>query len=123
MLRVMVSGDGQTASGVLEDLVAAATSRVLGAIRETAVYIPQRNSPLGRNRHIRAVRRRIAAGQDGACKIGKTYMLTPLALAEEMRRFGTDAEPSTVVKPKAPKPVPEFAEIDAEIERVLEACR
>jgi hypothetical protein len=97
---------------------------VLGSIRETATYIPQRGSPLGRNRHINAVRRRIAEGQDGAVRIGRTYMLTPLALAEEMRRHGSDPEPATVVKPRAPKPpTDEVAEFRAELKRALEACR
>jgi hypothetical protein len=119
--RLLLTGTMPGGSGVIEELV----TRVVARIRQSSVYVPQKGSPLGRNRHINAVRRRIADGEEGAFRCGKTYLLTPEALREEMRGLG-DA-PVVAREPKPPvKAGPDsnpFAEVDAEIARVLEACR
>ncbi len=48
-------------------------------------WIDQGASPLGR-KHNGAVRRRLAAGEAGADIVGRRHLLTPDALAEEVRR-------------------------------------
>ncbi len=48
-------------------------------------WIDQSASPLGR-KHNGAVRRRLAAGEAGADIVGRRHLLTPDALAEEVRR-------------------------------------
>jgi hypothetical protein len=67
-------------------------------------WIDQRATPLGRNTHCAVVRRRIAEaapGEDvGALRIRRRYLLTTVALREEMRRLSMAAPP--VRKPPAP---------------------
>jgi hypothetical protein len=59
--------------------------------------IDQRNSPLGPKRHASACRRRIAAGEPGASKAGRRWLLTRTALAEELARLGRE---SVIVAPR-----------------------
>jgi hypothetical protein len=54
-------------------------------------WLDQSASSLGRRRHIAAVRRRIQAGDAGAVQIGRRYLLSVDAHAEEMGRVGTGA--------------------------------
>lgn len=53
---------------------------------ERREWVGQEDSPLGRRRHIQAVRRRLAAGLDGAGRSGRRYLLSADALAEELAR-------------------------------------
>ena len=55
-------------------------------------YIDQRFSPLGPRRHVEAVRRRCERGEAGAIIIGRRYLLTIDALADEYFR----PEPASV---------------------------
>jgi hypothetical protein len=55
-------------------------------------WIPQASSPLGPRRHVRIVRRRLAAGEDGAALIGRQALLSPEALEEEIAELG-EAKP------------------------------
>jgi hypothetical protein len=69
--------------------------------------IDQSASPLGRRRHIAAVRRRVAAGEPGAAIVGRRYLLASVQV---------DAELAAASKrtPKAkPEPVDELAEMRA----------
>lgn len=53
-------------------------------------WIDQSRSLLGRRRHCAAVRRRIAAGVDGAAVgVGRRYLLSEEAHAEELTKVGT----------------------------------
>ncbi len=47
----------------------------------------QSRSPLGKRRHIAAARRRIAAGLPGAAQVGRRYLLSSDALADELARI------------------------------------
>lgn len=49
-------------------------------------YVNQEQSPLGRRKHCKAVRRRLAAGEDGAARIDRVHLLSRDALKEELRR-------------------------------------
>jgi hypothetical protein len=69
----------------LEVIVARAVRKAL-ATAETDGMKPQQGSPLGPRRHCEAVRRRLAAGLPGAAHVGRRYLLTPDALAEELSR-------------------------------------
>lgn len=48
--------------------------------------VSQEASPLGPRRHCAAVKRRVARGEPGAARIGRKYLLSPDALAEELGR-------------------------------------
>ncbi len=61
----------------------------------------QAGSPLGRRRHIAAVRRRVATGEPGACIVARRYLLSPEALAEEL-----------AAQSKKPRKVPAQAAVD-----------
>jgi len=76
---------------------------VADAVRQALTIAPssngmrdQRGSPLGPKRHAACVRRRLAAGEPGAARVGRRWLLSEAALAEELARLGTepDAEPS-----------------------------
>jgi hypothetical protein len=47
-------------------------------------WVDQSASPLGSRRHIARVRARLAAGRDGAARVGRRHLLSPSALAEEL---------------------------------------
>jgi hypothetical protein len=47
-------------------------------------WTDQTNSPLGRRRHVKQVKARLAAGQPGAAHIGRRYVLSAQALDEEL---------------------------------------
>jgi hypothetical protein len=69
----------------LEAIVARAVRRALNSAADDGL-ISQAGSPLGSRRHCNAVRRRLASGAHGAAKVGRRYLLTPDALAEELSR-------------------------------------
>lgn len=52
--------------------------------QERGEWISQHESPLGRRRHCAAVRRRVSAGNSGACIGGREHRLSTEALAEEL---------------------------------------
>ncbi len=53
---------------------------------ERREWVAQAESALGPRRHIAAVRRRMQAGLDGAGQVGRRYLLSHPALAEELGR-------------------------------------
>lgn len=63
--------------------------------------VDQALSPLGRRRHINAVRRRLAEGKLGASIVGRRFLLAQEALAEEL---GRNTPPPPATKPRSPKP-------------------
>lgn len=71
----------------LADQLAAAVESRLGL----AAWVDQRTSPLGRNRHCAAARRRLDAakpGEDpGVRRIGRRYLMSPEALRQESLRL------------------------------------
>lgn len=54
------------------------------ASAERRDWTPQESSPLGRRRHVAAVRRRVGAGDRGAAMVGRRALLSHEALAEEL---------------------------------------
>ena len=71
---------GELLAEVLERFADLVAER-LGA----GAFVDQRDSPLGRNRHCAAVRRRMAEAKPGASKIGRRYLLSREAMMEELR--------------------------------------
>lgn len=108
--------------GILESLV---RTVVAEEIHDTTVYVLQRNSPLGRNRHVAAVRRRIELGLPGAYRVGRAYMLTLDALREELARIGSQPPhvKAAVKAPASAEPSDEVSAVKAELARKLSACR
>jgi hypothetical protein len=53
---------------------------------EIRAWVAQAKSDLGPRRHCAAVRRRVAAGLDGASIVGRKFLLSPAALEEELAR-------------------------------------
>lgn len=51
-------------------------------------WVDQTKSPLGSRRHIRAVRARLSAELPGAGKLGRRFLLSPQAVAEELQCTG-----------------------------------
>lgn len=47
-------------------------------------HVDQRSSPLGSRRHCAAVKRRVAAGDEGAAIVGRKHLLSREALAAEL---------------------------------------
>jgi hypothetical protein len=50
--------------------------------------VDQVGSPLGRRRHIAAVRRRVGSCRPGAAIVGRRHLLSPEALTEELEALG-----------------------------------
>lgn len=81
-----------------ERLADAIAPRLAAELRGVAMWVDQRDTPLGRNTHCAAVRRRLAAAKDGedcGALIGGTksdprYLLSPRALREELRGMGRE---------------------------------
>ena len=65
---------------MIVDRIAEATAEKLSGI---SGWVDQRDSHLGRNRHIAAVRRRLEKGLPGAGRVGGRWLLSPEALREE----------------------------------------
>jgi hypothetical protein len=71
------------------------------ATAERRDWQSQTGSPLGNRRHVAAVRRRVAAGLEGAAIRGRTYLLSATALDDELaalaeRKPVKTPEPETV---------------------------
>jgi len=81
---------------LLADLVA---ERVVRRLRDDRNgWIDQSASPLGSRRHCAVVRRRVAAGDSGACKVGRRFLLTQEALAEELTASGAHSRKNRSLK-------------------------
>lgn len=75
----------------LADLIA---DRLEQRLRTGAGWIDQQSSPLGSRRHRACVRRRVQAGETGAAIVGRRFLLSAAALAEELARVSrTDPAP------------------------------
>lgn len=89
LIRMLGVGEWQTIIALspedLETIVARAVRRALTDTAEAGM-VTQSGSPLGSRRHCNAVKRRIAAGLPGAAKVGRRYLLSQDALAEELSR-------------------------------------
>lgn len=95
--------------GVLEQMaesLARIEARLAGGRMSDSVIpdVDQRDSPLGPRKHCEAVRRRVAEGDPSAAIVKNTrkHLLTPQALADELRRASLDG----VTPPEEPLPVP-----------------
>lgn len=77
----------------LEIIVARAVRRALNTADDDGMR-PQQGSPLGPRRHCEAVKRRLAEGLFGAAHIGRRYLLSPEALAEELAGISRPAPSS-----------------------------
>jgi hypothetical protein len=83
---------------ILSELAREVARAVVAELRagETPGMIDQSASPLGRRRHIQAVRRRVAAGEAGAVVVGRRHLLS---------REAVDAELAALAKrPRKAKP-------------------
>lgn len=69
---------------MLDEITQVIATKVAEALGPT-LWVAQKGSALGRNRHIAAVRRRVIDGKPGAVIAGKRYLLSPSALQEELR--------------------------------------
>jgi hypothetical protein len=67
-------------------LADALAPRVAAEMSGVSAWIDQKGSPLGRNRHVAAVKRRAKDGEKGAALSGRRFLLSPAALKEEMSR-------------------------------------
>lgn len=92
-------------------LAEAIAPRLADELRGVAGWIDQRNTPLGRNTHCAAVRRRLAEAQPGeecGAMIGGTksaplYKLSPRAVREELSGLG----PVPLRKTRGAEPAPD----------------
>lgn len=94
-------------------LAPAIAAEVVAQLRagETPGMVDQSTSPLGRRRHIAAVRRMVAAGDPGAAQVGRRYLLTTDAVQVELSRMSR--KPKAPAKGKAEAPVDELAAMRA----------
>lgn len=91
-------------SAIDSDELAAAIQTLAGAIAAAVVrelrapgedqWVAQNDSPLGSRRHNAAVRRRLASGEGGAAALGRRFLLSKEALAEELGRRPTQKRKS-----------------------------
>lgn len=63
-------------------------------LRAPILFIEQKDSPLGRRRHVACVDRRLRGGEPGAYVVGRYCYLTREALDEEVARLA-EANPPT----------------------------
>ena len=61
---------------------------------ELRTWTDQAISPLGRRRHVAAVRRRLAARLDGAVIVGRRHLLAPAALDAELAALSRRPQPA-----------------------------
>lgn len=85
--------------------------------RDGAALLDQGDSPLGPRKHCAAVRRRLAANEGGAARVGKRHLLTQEALQEELRRESGPV--NDTVPPAIADEPPSDAEDDALYESLL----
>jgi hypothetical protein len=87
--------------------------------------IDQAFSQLGRRRHIAAVRRRLAEGKPGASVVGRRFLLSQEAHAEELGRLQPPPQTSAPeprgpgIRKARPRPRPVDLEPEAELEDAL----
>lgn len=80
----------------LDALAEALAPRVAALLSAPApALVDQRQSPLGPRRHAALCRRLMAAGDARASKVGRRWLVTQDAIAEELARLGRAAPPST----------------------------
>jgi hypothetical protein len=97
-----------TMDDIIDRLARALAPRIAAELRGVSCWIDQTNTPLGRNTHCAAVRRRIDAARasshqpDAAITPKGLYLLSPDALREELRR----ARPSNDVRKAEPDEPP-----------------
>jgi hypothetical protein len=72
--------------------------------------VDQAGSPLGRRRHIAAVRARVAHGEAGAAIVGRRYLLAREALDAELATIA-GKRPAKAKAKAAPLPVDELADL------------
>lgn len=72
---------------------------------DRASGVDQHASDLGTRRHIAACRKRIAAGQHGASKVGRRFLLSRSALAEELERLNLSSSKRKATKATHVAPV------------------
>ena len=109
----------------LQRLAEELAPRIKAELEKTSAWVDQKGSPLGRNRHCAAVKRRMAEGLEGAYVApGNRCMLTPAALREEMQRTMTPAMPglAKTTAPEATQPAGDPEE-RAAFERVMANAR
>ncbi len=76
-------------TAILDELADSIADKVLDRLRGGGHgWHDQSASPLGRRRHIAAVRRRVAAGAGGAAIVDRAHLLSREALAEELEALG-----------------------------------
>lgn len=76
-----------------QELAETIADRVLDRLRDGGHgWHDQSASPLGRRRHIAAVRRRVASGAGGAVIIDRRHLLSRDALGEELETIGAKPE-------------------------------
>ena len=103
--------------------------RIAAELARFSAWIDQRDSPLGRNTHCDAVRRRMAEERAnpelepsaGICpgRHGRRYMLSPAALRQEMR-CGRSSVARRAKKDPDPPPDPFEELLDAELRNLRE---
>jgi hypothetical protein len=97
-----------TTPGTVDKLVETARDVIREVVRESAAselkLIDQRGSPLGRNRHCAAVKRRVFEGKEGAWVVGRRCLLSAQALREELDDLGRRGSVHRDNKPDKPSP-------------------
>jgi hypothetical protein len=94
--------------GTMDKLVQTARDVIREVVRESAEaelkLIDQRGSPLGRNRHCAAVKRRVFEGKPGAWVVGRRCLLSAEALREELDDLGRRGTVARENRPDRPSP-------------------
>jgi hypothetical protein len=78
-------------SAVLRELADLLDAGDVLAAPSAVVWIDQRQSQLGRRKHINAVRALVAQGSPDARIVGRRHLLTAAAHEAELKRIGTQA--------------------------------
>jgi hypothetical protein len=102
-----VTTESQALLGALETLAALIAAKVVAELRagDAPGMVDQVASPLGRRRHIAAVRRLVATGQPGAAQVGRRYLLSRERLDAELAGNAKALKPSAKhVEPMAAVP-------------------
>lgn len=104
----------------LKALISDAVRDALAGRAPPNAMVDQKTSPLGVRRHGDAVRRRLAAGEHGATRVGRRWLLSGAALTEELERLGRGLPPGAEPTPTSSGQSKEKAELMAEIEAMRE---
>ena len=109
----------------IDGILDAIADRIADRIAERDASLVSQRDPrgLGGRRHIEVVRRRIAEKAGGAYKKGRDYLLTPVAVREELERFGTDAGNDNVGGPRRPRKTTAKAGVAAEHDELMRLKR